>query len=66
MLREYPGCHFVPFGDVGAIRAIHGAPEDEFHQRDIVGLSRRPRTPELARLFDTLVSWRANGEMADP
>jgi glycosyltransferase involved in cell wall biosynthesis len=56
MLSRYSGCHIVPFGDVeGAIRAVQTAVADKVHERDVSGLSRRARTGELARLFDTVV-----------
>ena len=59
MLSRYPGCHIVPFGDVeGAIRAVQTAVDEEVHQRDVSGLSRRARTAELAGLFDTIVGRR--------
>ena len=62
MLSKYPGCHTVPFGDVeGAIRAVQTALDDEVHERDVAGLSRRARTAELAGLFDTVVGRRADG-----
>ena len=62
MLSKYPGCHTVPFGDVeGAIRAVQTALDDEVHQREVAGLSRRARTAELAGLFDTIVGQRADG-----
>jgi glycosyltransferase involved in cell wall biosynthesis len=66
LLSRYRGCHTVPFGDVeGAIRAVQTAVDDEVHQRDVSGLSRRARTAELAGLFDTIVS-RQDGEPRGP
>ena len=62
MLSNYPGCHTVPFGDVeGAIRAVRTALDDEVHQRDVAGFSRRARTGELAQLFDTIMRRRDGG-----
>jgi glycosyltransferase involved in cell wall biosynthesis len=62
MLNKYSGCHTIPFGDVeGAIRAVQIAMDDEVHQRDVAGLSRRARTAELAGLFDTIVGQGAKG-----
>jgi len=62
MLSEYPGCHTVEFGDVeGAIRAVQAALDGEVDQREGAGLSRRDRTAELARLFDTIMRQRAGG-----
>jgi glycosyltransferase involved in cell wall biosynthesis len=62
MLGGYPGCHMAPFGDVeSAIRAVQAALDDQVHQRDVAGLSRRARTAELAGLFDIVVGRRADG-----
>ncbi len=59
MLSRYRGCHTVPFGDVeGAIHAVQTAVDEEVHQRDGSGLSRRARTAELAGLFDTILDRR--------
>jgi glycosyltransferase involved in cell wall biosynthesis len=59
MLRAYPSCYTVAFGDVeGAILAVQAAVNDEVNQRDVSGLSRRARSAELAGLFDTIVGRR--------
>jgi glycosyltransferase involved in cell wall biosynthesis len=55
-LNEYPGCHLVSFGDVeGAIHTIRAALVEEVGQRDVARFSRKARTSELARLFDSVV-----------
>jgi glycosyltransferase involved in cell wall biosynthesis len=56
LLADHPGCHLVPFGDVeAAITAVGAAVAEGVQKRDVSGLSRRARTQELARLFDTVV-----------
>lgn len=67
MLAGYPGCHFVPFGDVeGAIRAVQAAVHDEVRQRDASGLTRRARTQELAAVFDSVAGRSGTTEPAQP
>ena len=59
LLAGQPGCHLVPFGDVeAAIAAVGAAVAEGVQQRDVSGLSRRARTEELARLFDSVVERR--------
>jgi glycosyltransferase involved in cell wall biosynthesis len=56
LLTNYRGCHTVEFDDVeGAATAVRSAVDDERHEREVAGLSRRARTAELAALFDTVV-----------